>query len=249
MNFNELNRHPRDSRIFFDAEEHIYEVECRNGERVSCESVTTVVENLFEKFDIDYWAERKATADKSAAQIKEEWEAKGREAREKGTVMHDRIERHYLGEMLEKEALEDDSFRLFMEFAQHTHLQPYRTEWRIFSERYRISGTLDFLGIQDDRFVIYDWKRSNKIVSMDGRPIETDRYGKCAKAPISHISDTTFQHYAMQVSLYRYILWLEYGIEVSAGFLGTFHPDYGCPHVVSVPYYRAEVEAILKSRL
>ena len=69
MDYNLLNRHPRDRRIDFDAESHRYMVcEAEGGEGCEYVSVTTIVESLFEQFDADYWAARKATATVSALQ-------------------------------------------------------------------------------------------------------------------------------------------------------------------------------------
>lgn len=249
MTYNDLNAHPRDSRIHFNQEAHSYYVDCGDGTQLPCDSVTTVVDDLFEKFDVDYWAARKATPGHSAEDIKKEWAEKGRQARDLGTVMHDRIERHYLGHEPEPEALADPAFRNFMEFTRRVSLRPYRSEWRIYSEKYRIAGTLDFLAFDGSRFEIYDWKRSSKIVAFDGTPITADRFGKTAHAPVGHVPDTTFHHYALQLSLYRYILETEYRIRVADGHLGTFHPDYDRPHVVHMPYLRDEVIAILEQRL
>lgn len=249
MSYNDEHRHQRDSRILFDAVRHMYTAIGTDGRQTLCESVTTVVEDLFDKFDADYWARRKATPGRPADVLKAEWEAKGRAAREKGTRMHDRIERHYLGEEPDEEALADGAFRNFLRFAEKIQLRPYRSEWRIFSEKYRIAGTLDFLAFDGSGFAIWDWKRSSKIVDCDGCPITEDRYGKHAHAPIWHIPDTVYHHYALQLSLYRYILESEYGIFAASGHLGNFHPDYDRPYVVDVPYLRDEVQAILAARL
>lgn len=247
MNYNDINRHHRDNRIHFDAATHTYSVDCADGSSLPCVSVTTVVENLFAKFDADYWAQRKATPQRPAHVIKEEWARKGQIARELGTILHDRIERHYFGEEPDAEALADRAFCNFLSFARQHRLQPYRSEWRIFSEKYAVAGTLDFLACTDGRFEIYDWKRSSKIVTPAGEPITYNAYGNHAFAPIAHIPDCTYQHYAMQVSLYRLLLELEYGIVARAGYLGTFHPDYDRPHIVEMPYYRDEAQAVLDS--
>lgn len=249
MDYNQHNSHPRDRLIHFDAEAHSYTAVGDDGSSVPCESVTTVVENLFEKFDADYWANLKATPWHTAEQIKAEWNRKGEIARTLGTELHDRIERHYLGEEPSPEALADRAFCHFLEFARTTHLNPFRSEWRIFSARYRIAGTLDFLACTGGRYEIYDWKRSAKLIGHDGQPLTHDRFGKHAYAPVEHIPDTTYHHYAIQVSLYRLILELEYGIEVADGHLGTFHPDYMRPYVIDLPYLRDEAWAILNSRL
>lgn len=242
-NCNLKNKHQRDSRIAFEPTEHKYIVD---GE-VECESVTNIVADCFSKFDADYWAERKATAQCTPAMLKQQWEAKAHAARELGTQLHSRIERHYLGYEPEAEALGERAFRHFLRFASERPLMPYRTEWAIFSKPYRVAGTLDFLAYDGHKFEIYDWKRSTKVVDKWGRPI-LDNYGKYGLPPVQNIPDTTYHHYALQLSLYRYILLAEYGIEVSACHLGVFHPDMASYHVVDVPYLPDEVKAILSLR-
>lgn len=248
MSYNDTNTHARDRRIHFDADSHTYTATTPAGGEVLCDSVTTIVESLFAAFDADYWAARKATPTHTAEQIKAEWAARGEQARTLGTQLHDRIERHYLGYEPDAEALTDKAFRHFMQFAAEVPLLPYRTEWKIYSERARIAGTLDFLAYDGRKFEIYDWKRSSKLVDSCGAVIDSDRYGRHALAPVEHVPDTVFHHYALQVSLYRYILEQEYGIVVAAGHLGTFHPDYERPYVLDLPYLRAEAAAILNSR-
>ena len=46
------NSHPRDSRIKFDSENHIYSVDDNNN----YSSVTQLISNFFPRFDKDYWA-------------------------------------------------------------------------------------------------------------------------------------------------------------------------------------------------
>ena len=239
MTYNDRHKHERDDLLHFDEAEHKYTC---NGKQL--ESVTTVVENCFKKFDADYWAERKASQlGITPEELKAEWEAKAQQARDLGTMMHDKIEKYYLG--IESES--DETFDLFLQFAAEHKLNPYRTEWRIYYEEYGIAGTLDFLEYSDGKFTIYDWKRSTKLV-YNGVVEKESRFGQNALAPIGNISDSTYNHYALQVSFYRYILEKKYGIEVSAGRLAVFHPDNGCYHLIDIPYLRDEVEKILATR-
>ncbi len=245
MDYNEHNRHPRDSRVEFDSGEHVYTVDAC----LRCDSVTTIVDACFEQFDAQYWAARKATAEVSAEELMRQWEEKGRRAREEGTLLHERIERHYLGLEPDSEALSDVAFRHFLAFAAARTLKPYRSEWRIFSEKYRVAGTPDFLAFDGCHFDIYDWKRSCKLIGEDGRPVTSDRYGKFGLGLMGAVPDTAYWHYALQVSVYRYLLESEYGIEVRCGRLGTFHPEYSRPYVIELPYMRDHVVALLESRL
>ena len=63
------------------------------------------------------------------------------------------------------------------------------------------------------------------------------------------LADTTFNHYALQVSIYRFILAEHYGINVGRAFLGVFHPDMPRHYCVELPYLRKEVETLLNYRL
>jgi len=242
MSYNNDNAHSRDGLISFDPSRHIYSFA---GEEFR--SVTTVVEECFAKFDAERWAKIKCPTDPES--LIRQWNAKGREACELGTLMHERIERYYLGEPLDDEALSDKTFTHFRRFAAERPLTPYRTEWRIFSETYKIAGTLDFLGIdRQGRFTIYDWKRSTKVVDKYGSVIDKN-YGKTAFYPLSSLADTTFNHYALQVSIYRFILAEHYGITVDEAYLGVFHPEMPRHYCVKLPYLEAEVAALLKYRI
>ena len=235
----------RDGLISFDPSQHIY----RFGDE-EFESVTTVVDNLFAKFDAETAAMRKCNGDAvRARQLMNEWEAKGQQARDLGTLMHDRIERYYLGEPLEAGVYADPTFSHFLNFADERKLHPYRSEWRIFSEQFKIAGTLDFLSVTPEgEFEIYDWKRSTKVVDPMGRVIDNS-YRRTAEYPLGNVADTTFNHYALQVSIYRFILAAHYGINVSRAYLGVFHPDMPSHYCVELPYLGEEVNKLLNHRL
>lgn len=240
LDYNQRNRHLRDSEIKFDAESHTY---THKGEQYK--SVTTVVESCFQQFDCDYWAARKAPEmGMTAEQVKALWERKGEEARNLGSMMHEKIERYYLG--LPNDT--DPTYDMFQAFTKKYQLHPYRTEWAIYDEEYKVAGTLDFLNCENGVYSIYDWKRSNKIL-VNGTPEVESRWNKRAFEPIAHVHDTTFWHYALQLSIYRFILERNYGIIVDINRLGVFHPDNPCPYVVTVPYMRDEVIAVLTARL
>ena len=238
MNYNEINRHSRDSQIKFESESHTYSYHDE-----VFKSVTTIVEECFEQFDADYWAARKAPSmGMTPEALKAMWEHKGEEARNLGTQMHEKIERYYMG----LPNTMDSTYQLFCQFAQQYELSPYRTEWAIYDEDYCVAGTLDFLNYKDGVFTIYDWKRSNKIIVQDV-PEKVSRWSKGALYPIAHVPDTTYWHYALQVSIYRYILEKNYGISVSQSRLAVFHPDYDRPYVIDIPYMKEEVITVLRN--
>lgn len=245
MNYNELNVHPRDSRVTFNEEEHLYLVDGCGG----YDSVTAVVKDCFEQFDADYWASRKSSTPEQALALKQKWEENGRLAREAGTLLHERIERHYLGYEPEPEALQDRAFAHFLSFARSFPLKPFRSEWRLFSTKYSLAGTLDFLAFDGREYVIFDWKRSCKLVDPAGAPVTENRWGTTGLGLMRHIPDTSYWHYALQLSLYRRLLEEEYGIHAAKSYLGAFHPDNPRPYILEMPYLEREVLALLNSRL
>lgn len=241
--YNTLNAHERDSLLSFDADTHTYYYHKR-----PMLSVTTLVEDCFPRFDAEYWAARKADKEGIEPQIiLDRWAREAQRARDLGTVMHERIEQYYLGE----DAGDDtDAFRLFRQFAASNKLYPYRTEWRIYHEDFDIAGTLDFLELTPDgTFNIYDWKRSKKLIAADGRILCESPFKSRGLHPVSHIPDTSYWHYALQLSIYRFILEERYGIHVSSMKLGVFHPCYSMPWIVTLPYLLDEVRGILQQKL
>ena len=134
MNFNSAHRNERDSKISFNADSHTYTVG-------GCElrSVTTVVADNFAQFDADYWAQRKAPSlGMSPDDVKAMWKRKGDEAAALGTAMHAGIEQYYLDRTMP----DNDTAALFRQFVETHQLTPYRTEWAIFDEDYKVAGTL-----------------------------------------------------------------------------------------------------------
>lgn len=238
MNYNQFNEHERDRFISFEPIGHIYTVK---GEVYS--SVTTVIDSYFPKFNADFWAARKASElGLTKEQLKAQWEEKGEEARNLGTLLHHKIERYYLG--LPNDS--DSTYEIFRQFSKKINLAPYRTEWAIFDDKHKVAGTLDFLDYQNGRFIIYDWKRSNKLI-RNGIPETESCFRKTAFAPICHIPDTTYWHYALQVSVYRYILETNYGISIAGCRLAVLHPDNKRPYVVEMPYLREEIISLLEN--
>lgn len=239
-NCNELHPHRRDDKLVFRASDHTY----RFGD-IELRPVTSVVEGCFPKFDADYWAPIKAAQlGISEAEMRRRWDEKGEKARTLGTLMHANIERYYLGEELTDDF---DTVHLFRAFESVHRLQPYRTEWSVYDEDLGVAGTIDFLECKDGRFRIYDWKRSDKLLHC-GKAVLNNSFGATALPPLSHVPDVTFWHYALQVSIYRYILSRKYDIEVESCHLVVLHPNNTVPYVLTTPYLEREIKLIFGDR-
>lgn len=238
--FNQRNRHYRDSNISFNEATHLYKVD-----GVILQSVTNFVEGCFPKFDAEFFAKKKAAYMGTTTQeLLDMWEQKGKESRELGTELHRKIENYYQGIV----SIDDDkTYNLFKMFADKIELKPYRTEWAVYDEKHNIAGTIDFVDYQNGEYIIYDWKRSDKIID-NGMPIKISKYDEKGNHPLEHLDNTPYYHYALQLSIYKFILENNYNMKISDLRLGIFHPTYNKPYVLRIPYLEKEINDIFGLR-
>ncbi len=241
MDFNKENSHPRDQHIHFEPEGHTYTVH-----EMEYLSVTTFINRFFKQFDANYWAEKKAPKmGKTPEELLEEWRLKGEAAALQGKVLHDNIEKFLLGQPHGEEG----SFHLFRKFhRENPALLPYRTEWTIYDEEHQISGTIDLLDGHKGMYSLYDWKCSSKLIGNNGEVITTNPFREKGLHPITHLDNTSYHHYALQQSMYRYILEKHYGIQLRACSLVVLHPNYTDYRVIKLPYLYHEIAAMLAVR-
>jgi len=119
----------------------------------------------------------------------------------------------------------------FINFVKDTpHLVPYRTEWLIYDEQVKISGSVDMVYENPDgSLAIYDWKRCVKIEKTNG-------FNKWATTEcISHFPDSNFWHYALQLNTYKTIIERNYGKRVTDMCLVRLHPDSKSYELLKVP--------------
>ena len=251
--FNLKNKHPRDSRIKFYPEPHIYTID-----NTPAPSASTIIAKFFPEFDAPHWSRRKAI-EKLQAQnedlsesniqrmtniIAKEWKDKGEKAAQDGTFLHEQIENFYLDQTYER----TEEFHLFESFVKENNsIDPYRTEWRIFDEHHHIAGTIDLISKTGNSYEMYDWKRSKKVVnSFNGEPIKNNQWQN-GVGQLSDIDDTSYNRYCLQQSLYKYILEKNYGLKVSKMYLIVLYPEYDKYYKVEVPYLKDKAEYILRT--
>ena len=224
----DTNAHPRDGHIKFQEQGHIYYVKGKTGYT----SVTTLVHKAFEKFDANKvinammaspkWSESKYFG-KTKEEIKKMWKEKGQNAAKMGTAMHEMFEFYYNNIHLDKiESYKDTTeYQYFNNFTQdHKDLVPYRTEWNVYHEDHKISGSIDFVAINEDGTLsILDWKRCEEIK-------KTNNFGKrCMVDGLQHIHDTNYWHYTLQLNIYKYVLESKYDKTVRDLHLVVIHPE------------------------
>ena len=246
------NHHPRDSNISFEEGPHIYTV---LGERGTYTSVTTWNHHHFSKFDstgiIDNILKSKRMVDPTYKyygmtknDILNQWDKNRDSAACSGTNMHYDIECYYNGMNVENDSIEFQYFRQFLK--DFPELKAYRTEWMIYNEDLKLSGSIDMIFENPDGTLqIYDWKRCKEIK-------HESEYGKYAITPcISHLPDTNFWHYALQLNVYKMIIEEKYNKKVTGLYLVCLHPDnvYKTYERINVPVLENEMKELVKTRL
>lgn len=246
------NAHPRDEFITFEEGPHIYTV-C--GERGTYKSVTTWNHSHFSQFDAESIVDKLLKGKKmndptykyfgmTKKQILDDWDKNRDKAASAGTKMHYDIECYYNNMNVKNDSIEFGYFQQFVK--DFPELKPYRTEWMVYYEELKISGSIDMIFENPDGTLqIYDWKRCQEIK-------HEDPYGKFATTScISHLPDTNFWHYALQLNVYKTILEHKYNKKVTGLYLVCIHPDntYKTYQRIEVPFLENEMKDLIKLRL
>lgn len=277
VNINELNKHPRDQLIEFDAGPHKYT--CAGEDDYM--SVTTWLHSHFKQFAPDAIIQKMMSNQErwkkspyygmTPGEIKAQWDKGRDEAALKGTAMHAAIERYYLGTEEDNSALPQH----FLDFIKdHPDLKPYRAEWMIFDEDVRLAGSIDMVVVGGSASKAsqgislraspspYD---GNKVAdALEGvkggtyvlldwkrcKKIEkTNGFGEFALTEcIDHLPDTNFWHYALQLNTYKAILESKYGKKVEKMYLVCLHPNLPRYQLLTVPDLSKEIESLFALR-
>jgi hypothetical protein len=176
------NSHERDQYIQFQEVGHKYTIFCDTEHKYT--SVTTWCHSHFPKFDADSiirnmmrgknWAPGHKYWGLTAQQIKDMWKNNGSSVASAGTDLHYRIEcfmncEEIDGEdtavknhsqLLETPLAQDDGtipeWTYFLNFVRdHPEFKPYRTEWMVFWEEMKISGTRKLFFSKGERKAFY----------------------------------------------------------------------------------------------
>ena len=231
LSFNKLpilenqNKHERDNNITFKEEGHIYTI--KGWDTSGFLSVTSWCNSQFPPITIDEMASKKLDSMSAELTIKlmiknegrlkveemisKELGEKGNQARIKGTRFHLILECILNDPVLPRGYCNGHGVTII----------PYRTEWRMYHEDYKITGTADAIFTdKDGKFYLFDWKRARNFSS-------NKNFGNNVKDPDLHdyFRDNTYSKYTMQLNLYRIILKDKYEIEIDGMYILRFHQD------------------------
>jgi len=266
-----INKHSRDKNIKFTEKYHKYNI--LTDMASNYKSVTTFVKEQFPKFDADNiiknmmssskWKEGHKYWGMSPEEIKQSWNTTTND----GTNLHYQIEcfmnipyksiSNTQIEYKNKDLYEYYSnyqtnftqsieWNYFLNFIKdHPNLKPYRTEWVVYNEDIKIAGSIDMVFENEDKTLsIYDWKRTKEISS-------SNNFNKFAiNSVISHIPDSNFWHYAIQLNIYKFILESKYDKIVKDLYLVRLHPENTENYeLIDIPNLKNDIDNLFSQRL
>jgi len=240
------NSDNRDDNIIFYEKNHKYVILSDSESMYT--SVTTWVHSHFPHFNADEvinsmingkgWKEGHKYWGQTPEQIKAGWS--NNNAAEAGTNLHlniecfmndKRIKCDYTNKELyevynsdyteEKQLTKSLEWQYFINFIRDfPNLKPYRTEWTVYDEDVKISGSIDMVFENPDGTLsIYDWKRAKNITRVN-------KFNKFGLNPVvCHLPDANFWHYTLQLNTYKTILERKYGKTVDGLYLVRLHPE------------------------
>jgi ATP-dependent exoDNAse (exonuclease V) beta subunit len=190
------------------------------------QSVTGFLGQFKKPFDSDMIAgmvaKKRGTAKKI---ILAEWKEISDIALKLGTNVHKWIEDYYNGlnpEMPTDEREVDRITKFLALYEEKLHkFTPVHQEFRVFSRKWGLAGTLDALFKLNDSRYVGDWKTNKKFTT------DADGEGRKQKLlyPFDDMWDNSLNGYSIQLSLYRLILQEEAGYETQGGFLVWIGPN------------------------
>jgi hypothetical protein len=202
-------------------------------------SVTTLLHEVFAPFEEDRVIERmmkgKGWNDPtqnlryfglSVEGIKAKWQ----EARDLGTAMHANIENYYNGLPYETGSREWDLFTAFEKEFVHGKLEPFRTEWLMWCEELRMTGSADMIFRYTDvekrkpdangkiHVWLMDWKRAIDL-------LKPNPWQQGTKPCTQDMEDCKISHYSLQLMLYAHFLQTYHNVVVDGMSIVGLHPS------------------------
>lgn len=272
------NFHPRDFRINFFEEGHTYLLAMwHNGRWCLATNIVSAVpeimseeltsgtamnHDLFEPFVEDEVAERMVRSakhknpdqkteyfDLSVEEIKAKWA----EARRLGTAWHYNVECYCNGLEYETGCREWELLEPYEEEWVRGRMVPYRTEWMMYDEELRLTGSDDIIyqdveggGIartESGALVLHmaDWKRANDLLK--------DNPYQCGTKPCTEdMPDTKISHYRVQLLVYTILLERNYDVFVARRSIIGTHPSQEAYIKYDVLYEEKRVKDLIAYR-
>lgn len=224
---------------FLEKEKHRYF--CGDGHEYM--SVSSVLSKIKPKFDVEAKAIECAIRKKvNVEDILRQWDEKKKTGLNHGTDVHECVEEYFLQKTIKneryKEAIED--------IYELAYKKGSYSELICFDKNKRICGTSDYVSFNKETFDISDFKTNVKF------NFENQYEDKFLLDPVSHLPNSEYFIYSLQLSLYAYMIEKLTGLR--CGFLNIYWLKRQLDTKIifkakwmryTVPYLKKEVEDIL----
>lgn len=220
---------------------------------------TSLIAQYIQPFDSQTIAEKVAIRDgKTTQEVLNEWKYKGEFATTKGSTCHEHAQSIWSGkeyyeasfgntddeqiEFCEAVAkIQKQASNFYIDYADR--LEHLADEFVIGSEEYDVASAIDHLFINKltGGLVLVDYKTNSDIH-------KNEKYTKKMKPPLNHLKDTTLNHYAIQLSIYKYLVEKYTTLEFEEMFIVWFSELNDNYEIIEVPYLKEEVIKILENR-
>ena len=209
-------------------------------EDIAFTSVTTCISEFFDKFDKEAVAYKLVTTipkykGRSAEDLIKEWE----ESANYGTAVHKEIEDYIKLKKTPKIDRAIAGVNWLTKYLQKSDYEVF-SEVIVYCKELKIAGTVDLLVFDkvSQKYSILDWKTSKEI-KTDSYKMKTGN-----KPETNDLLDCKFNHYALQLSLYRYLLEKSYNLPLDDQLI--IHLDSDAVHGYIAPYFKEHIVSILK---
>ena len=224
--------------INLDRQQHIYQLSDKLETNFT--SVTTFIGEFFEEFDALKIATRLVKNNiKYMHMTVDELLNKWKESATYGTVVHEELENFILYKTPVKEKKSIQGIEWLEKYIMKSDFEIY-SEAIIFSKELQLAGTIDLLLLdkKTGKYNIMDWKTSKRI---DSKAFKNKKGNHPAT---KNMDDCNFNHYSLQLSLYRYILETYYNLQIEEHMIIHLKDDQ-CIGYHS-PYLKEDLIEMLK---
>ena len=226
-------------------------------------SVTKYISQFENEFDSNTLSQK--VADKngiSQFEVLNEWKRKGEYSCLKGTAIHEWLQDNYANREYKFDLSQLEEYPEYYKIEDIEHLKQMAIDFiNDYKNRYILIGDEILCGIPDFDIasaidlLFYDTV-NNEVVLADIKTNtdlkgwkSTPSYVKKMLQPLENIKDITFEHYKIQLSIYRYFLEEYAHIPISDNmfivYLSEKEKSY---NIIQIPYLKNEVKKILKLR-
>ena len=226
-------------------------------------SVTKYISQFENEFDSNALSQKVADKDGiSQFEVLNEWKRKGEYSCLKGTAIHEWLQDNYANREYKFDLSQLEEYPEYYKIEDVEHLKQMAIDFiNDYKNRYILIGDEILCGIPDFDIasaidlLFYDTV-NNEVVLADIKTNtdlkgwkNTPSYVKKMLQPLENIKDITFEHYKIQLSIYRYFLEEYAHIPISDNmfivYLSEKEKSY---NIIQIPYLKNEVEKILKLR-